>query len=210
MNVLCIAAHFDDAEIGCGGTMAKWARQDHKVNIMVFTESGYSDENGKTIRESKNAIDEGKAAARILGASLYENHKRFPVFGLANTDDLRRDILKAIKELKIDTILCHWEGDIHSDHSELAKAAMMSARHLPRFLMYRSNYYDSARTFSPKLYVDVSDTFNLKIDAIKKYNSEFFRIGSRWVKYIESLHKIDGMKVSVKYAESFEVVRFLL
>lgn len=210
MNVLCVAAHFDDADIGCGGTMAKWARQGHKVNIMVLTESGYSDENGKSIRESNNAIDEGKAAAAILGASLYENHTRFPVFGLANTDDLRRDILRAIKELEIDTLVCHWDGDVHSDHSELGKAALMSARHLPRLLMYRSNYYDSARTFNPKLYVDVSDTFNLKIDAIKEYNSEFSRTGTIWVEYLESMNRIDGMKTGVKYAESFEVVRFLL
>jgi LmbE family N-acetylglucosaminyl deacetylase len=177
---------------------------------MVFTESGYSDENGKSIRESNNAIEEGKAAARILGASLYENHKRFPVFGLANTDDLRRDILRAIKELEVDTMLCHWEGDVHSDHLELGKAAMMSARHLPRLLMYRSNYYDSGKTFNPGLYVDISDTFNLKIEAIKEYRTEFSRSGTIWVEYLEGLNRMDGMKVGVKYAESFEAVRFLL
>ena len=210
MNILCIGAHFDDVEIGCGGTVAKWSQQGHKVTIMVFTESGYSDENGKSIRESNNAIEEGKAAARILGASLYENHKRFPVFGLANTDDLRRDILRAIKELEVDTMLCHWTGDVHSDHLELGKAAIMSARHLPRLLMYRSNYYDSGKTFNPGLYVDISDTFNLKIEAIKEYRTEFSRSGTIWVEYLEGLNRMDGMKVGVKYAESFEAVRFLL
>jgi len=210
MNILCIAAHFDDAEIGCGGSLAKWAQQGHKVNIMVFTESGYSDENGKHVRESKSAVDEGKAAAAVLGATLYESHSRFPVFGLANTDEVRRDILKAIKKLDIDTVLCHWTGDVHSDHSELGRAALMSARHLPRLLMYRCNYYDSADTFNPRFYVDISDTLDLKINAIREYHSEFSRAGSLWLEYLESAHRIDGMKAGVKYAESYDVVRYLL
>lgn len=209
MKILCIAAHYDDAEIGCGGTLAKWSGQGHDVNIMVLTESGYFDESGKKIRDAGKAHEEGRSAARLLGAKLVEPETSFPVFSLSNCDEVRQQLIKAIKEMDIDTVLCHWDGDVHADHSSLAAATLMCARHVPRVLMYKSNYYDGTKPFNPSYYVDISGSISVKIDAIKKYESEFIRAGEKWIEYIKAQHRLNGLKVGVQYAEAFEAVRFL-
>jgi LmbE family N-acetylglucosaminyl deacetylase len=210
MNILCLAAHFDDVEVGCGGTLAKWASQGHNVHTMTMTGSGYANETGNIIRDSGEATLEGKAAARVLGINQYTNHSEFKVFELNNKDEVRREILKAIKGLNIDTILFHWDGDIHADHRGLSEAAGMCSRHLPRILTYRSNFYDGTRPFNPVCYVDISETFDKKIESIKCYKTEFARAGKEWLQYVENENSIYGLKVGVRYAEGFESIRFLL
>lgn len=208
MNVLCLAAHSDDAEMGCGGTLARWAGEGHRVNVMVLTESGYRDENGQQVRGNDGIGVEEKAAAEVLGVKLHGEHRRFPVFGLANDDALRREILKALKHFEIDTVLCHWTGDAHADHAALGAAGLMAARHVPRFLMYRSNWYDGLRPFNANMYFDISRTFPRKVEAVRQYRTEFARAGEQWTRYMESRGSLDGLKVGVRYAEGFEAVRY--
>ena len=67
MRILAIGAHFDDVELGCGGTIARHTRNGDEVTIYVATDSGYSDYANRVIRKPEVARREGQNAADILG-----------------------------------------------------------------------------------------------------------------------------------------------
>ena len=70
MNVLAVGAHFDDVELGCSGTLINHAQNGDQVFVLVISSSGYANPNGELIRTDEIALQEGKEAARLMGAEL--------------------------------------------------------------------------------------------------------------------------------------------
>lgn len=208
MNVLAIGAHYDDVELGCGGTIARHVAAGDHVTIFVVTHSGYSNFAQKVIRSSEVALNEGRRAAEILGvARLIEGG--FPTNNLVFDDTLTCAILKVIEDQKIDTLYTHWSGDVHIDHRAVARASITASRHVPRVLLYRSNYYDSDQVFRGNYYVDITDTLETKTTAVRAHESEYNRVGDKWMKFFIAQHQSDGLRIGVSYAEVFEVLKYL-
>jgi LmbE family N-acetylglucosaminyl deacetylase len=86
----------------------------------------------------------------------------------------------------------------------------MGGRHVPRVLMYRSNYYDTEQMFKGNFYSDISDVMDKKIEVIKSHKSELERVRGKWIEFFANQNSNDGQKIGVKYAECFEVVRYLV
>lgn len=208
MNVLAVGAHYDDVELGCSGTLIKHVRRGDKVTILVITDSSYKNPNGDLIRGTDVALKEGKAAANIIGAELI--CLNYETFLVPFDEALTKEITRYIEELGIDTMYSHWTYDLHRDHQYAAKSTLMAGRHVPRFLMYRSNFYDTEQQFRGNFYSDISDVMDKKIEVIKAHKSELERVRYRWLDFYCKLHKNDGQKIGVKYAECFEVVRYLI
>jgi len=196
---LGIGAHYDDLELGCGGTLVKHVMNGDNVTMLVVTKSGYKGPNGNTIREDKLAFQEGLKASKIIGAKLVS----------LEHETLTSRILHLIEELKIETIYTHWCYDVHRDHQNIAKYSMMAGRNVSRFLMYRSNQYDTERTFNGNFYSDISDVIERKKEAIKIHESELKRVKYKWLNFFETQNANDGQKIGVKFAECFEIVRYL-
>ena len=70
--IVAIGAHLDDIELAAGGTLAKAVRDGHDVHMIVMSQSGYTDYNGKLMRTDENATREGQNAARVLGVKDLE------------------------------------------------------------------------------------------------------------------------------------------
>ena len=208
MKILAIGAHFDDVELGCGGTVARHVRNGDEVIIYVVTNSGYTDYAQRVIRKPEIALAEGKKAAEILRASSLLCGD-FPTNDLQFNDELVRSILGVITKEKIEMIYTHWVDDIHLDHQSVTRAVLTAGRHVPRMLMYRSNYYDTNKFFRGNFYVDITDTLELKKQAIMAHESEYKRIGERWLRFFLNQNQNDGQKIGVEYAECFEVVKYL-
>lgn len=206
-NVLGIGAHYDDLELGCSGTLIKHARQGDSVTLLVVTDSEYRNPQGEMIRCRKTAGQEGEEAAALIRARLICLNYR--TFETPFDETLTRAISHYIDELDIDTIYSHWTGDLHRDHQFAGRSAHMAGRHVPRFLMYRSNYYDSDQTFRGNFYTDVSDVFDTKLEVIKCHRSELERVQHQWIEFVEHQNRGDGMKIGCRYAETFEIVRYL-
>jgi len=208
MNVLAIGAHYDDIELGCAGALIKHVQNNDKVTIFVATDSSYATPDNRLVREKTKAAAEGDAAAIIIGADLVRfNLETFQVFF---NEELTAGILHQVETLKIDTIYAPWIHDIHRDHQNAGKAAMMAGRHVPRFLMYQPNWYNSDQTFKKQIFKDISDVFQLKLKAVNAHKSEIKRTGNKWIDYVTHTNRLDGLKVGVEYAESFEVIRYLI
>lgn len=207
MNVLAVGAHFDDVELGCSGTLAKHVQSGDQVTIYVATDSQYSNGEGRLIRSGETARAEGEKAASIIGAEL--------VCGKCNSlflefiEQTNVELIRLIEDKKIDLIYTHWVDDIQHDHINLAKAAIHAGRHVPRILMYRSNWYVSAGNFKENYFVDISDTWEIKEKAILAHQSEFGRVGSKWVDYFKRDALNKGLIAGVEYAEGFELVKWL-
>lgn len=207
MNVLAIGAHFDDIELGCAGALARHIAEGDKVIIYVATKSGYVGPGNKVIRSDSEAESEGEKAAAILGADLVCGG--FETLHLEFTDDLNLHLVELIEKEKIDTIYSHYSGDIHHDHIALAKASMHAGRHVPRFLQYHSNWYQSDNSFDANFYVDVTDYWEKKVEMLKAHESEFARAGEKWLKYFRNEAQNNGFRCGVELAEGFQLVKWL-
>lgn len=208
MNVLAIGAHFDDVELGCGGVLAKRARQGDRVYVYIATVSGFANHYQKTVRSSKIAREEAERAMKILGVREMICG-RFKTLEVEFVDELNVELLRIVEEKKIELVFSHWPGDIHHDHKSVGKASIHSCRHVPRQLLYRSNWYHSTDDFRGNFYADITDTWELKQRAIEAHRSELQRTGRKWISFFRNEAENAGQRIGVKYAEVFEVLKWL-
>ena len=208
MNILAIGAHFDDVELGCGGTLARHARSGDDVYVYIATVSGFANQYNETVRSSSVALKEAENAMAVLGAKELICG-RFKTLEVEFIDELNIEILKIVEERKIDLVYAHWNGDIHHDHQAVAKASLHSCRHVPRLLMYRSNWYHSTLEFRGNFYVDITDYWELKERAILAHESEMDRTARKWISFFRNEAENAGQRIGVRYAELFEVVKWL-
>lgn len=208
MNVLAVGAHYDDLELGCSGTLIKHVENGDNVTMLVITDSAYQDPNGQEIRSADVAFSEGKKAAKIIGAELVSLD--YKTFNVPFDDELGKKILFYIESLSIEMVYSHWVYDIHRDHQYAGKTTIMAARHVPRVLMYRSNYYDTEQQFRGNFYSDITNVMARKVQVIKAHQSELERVRYKWLDFFQKMHENDGQKIGVKYAECFEIVKYLI
>lgn len=208
MNILAIGAHFDDVELGCGGALARHAKNGDNVYVYVATLSGFTNQYKETVRSGEIALDEARNAARVLGAKELICGQ-FKTLEVEFVDALNVDILKIIDAKKIDMVYMHWTGDIHHDHQAVAKASLHCCRHIPRILMYRSNWYHSTVDFRGNFYIDITNYWDIKEKAIRAHVSEMDRTGEQWISFFRNEAVNAGQRIGVKHAEVFEVVKWL-
>lgn len=208
MNILAIGAHFDDVELGCGGALAKHAQNGDNVYVYVATISGFTNQYNQSVRSSEIALGEAQVAMQILGVKELICGK-FKTLDIEFVDELNIEILKIVQEKEIDRVYAHWIGDIHHDHQAVAKASLHSCRHVPRLLMYRSNWYHSTMEFRGNFYIDITSQWEIKARAIQAHASEMDRTSSKWVGFFKNEAENAGQRIGVNYAEVYEVVKWL-
>jgi len=208
MRVLAIGAHFDDVELGCGGALARHVQEGDEVFVFVATISGFVNQYNQNVRSNELALSEARNAMNVIGVKelLCGNFKTLEV---EFTDLLNIEILKIVQEKKIDQVYAHWAGDIHHDHQAVAKASLHSCRHVPRLLMYRSNWYHSTVEFRGNYYVDITQWWGIKERAIRAHVSEVNRTGEKWIKFFRNEAENAGQRIGVPMAEVFEIVKYL-
>jgi LmbE family N-acetylglucosaminyl deacetylase len=208
MNILAIGAHFDDVELGCGGALARHAKKGDNVYVFVATISGFSNQYNQEVRSNDTALGEARKAMGILGVKelICGNFKTLEV---EFVDALNIEILKIVNEKKIDQVYAHWTGDIHHDHQAVARASLHSCRHVPRLLMYRSNWYHSTLEFRGNFYVDITPYWEAKERAIRAHVTEVDRTGNKWISFFRNEAENAGQRIGVQMAEVFEIVKFL-
>jgi LmbE family N-acetylglucosaminyl deacetylase len=207
MNILAIGAHFDDIELGCGGTLAKHVAKGDNVYAYIATVSGFKNTNNETVRSNDVALAEGKMAMEIMGVQFVCG--KFKTLEVEFDDALNADIVKIVEDKRIDMVYAHWIGDIHHDHQAVAKASLHTCRHVPRLMMYRSNWYHSILDFKGNFYVDITDSWVTKEKAILAHVSEMERTGKKWARFFKNEAENAGQRIGVNLAEVFEVVKWL-
>ena len=207
MNILAIGAHYDDIELGCGGALARHVAHGDHVIAYVATLSGFANAAQSVIRSNEVARHEGKAAMDILGVELVSGS--FNTLELEFAEPLNVEIVQIVERENIQQVYAHWIGDIHLDHAALSRSSLHSCRHVPRMLMYRSNWYQTTTDFHGNFYVDITSYWDKKELAIRAHESEMERTGHKWIEFFRNEATNAGQRIGVKYAEVFEVVKWL-
>lgn len=208
MKILAIGAHFDDVELGCGGALAAHAARGDEVYVFVATVSGFVNQYDQSVRSSELARAEAEEAMKILGVRQMFCGD-FKTLQVEFVDELNIEILRLVEQLGIDQVYAHWTGDIHHDHQAVARASLHSCRHVPRLLMYRSNWYHSTVDFRGNFYIDITDHWDTKEQAILAHRSEIERTGAKWIQFFRNEAENAGQKIGVRFAEVFEVLKWL-
>jgi bacillithiol biosynthesis deacetylase BshB1 len=172
IDLLAIMAHPDDAELLCGGTLAKAADQGYSVGILDLT----AGESGSFGNRSTRA-QEAEAAAGKLGVTLRRT-AGLPDAALQNTIEARNVVAKILRELEPRTVIVHWPDARHPDHraaSEVARDACFATGigggKRPHKLLYALAYQEAHS--KPTFVVDISEHMERKLDAIFAYGSQF-------------------------------------
>jgi len=209
MKVLAIGAHFDDIELGCGGSLVKHIQEKNdEVCMYVLTDSEYEHYDGAILRNKEIALKEGKEAASILGVDnlICERLKTKKV---TYSVDLIERINKVIDDYAADLVYTHWVHDVHQDHFAVGRATLNAARHVPKILMYRSNWYPTNAHFNSNFFVDISAYIETKIKAIKAHKTEYKKLGEKWIDFVRYQNKASGIEMETEYAEAFEAIKYL-
>ena len=206
--IVAIGAHLDDIELAAGGTLAKAARDGHDVYMIVMSQSGYSNYNGKLMRKNETAVMEGRNAARVLGCKKLDILD-FPNKDIAYDSKAVEAIEQRLNEIKPDIIFTHWPFDTHQDHVAVGKATISAARRYNTIYFYEP-ISPSGRSyvgFRPQVYVDITDVIDTKIAALDEHATEKNKYGDYWIRGVEARAAFRGYEMGRMYGEVFEVLR---
>jgi N-acetylglucosamine malate deacetylase 1 len=178
VDILAIAAHRDDVELTCGGTLIKSAKLGRRTGIVDLSQGEMGTRGSADLRRQ-----ESERAAEILGVSVREN-LGLPDAGITNTTETRAALAAVIRRLKPRIVIAPAPQGRHPDHrvtAELVRDACFVAglakvrpeipKHRPRKLLYCITYREDYA--KPTFVVDVSEEFEQKLAAIKCYASQF-------------------------------------
>lgn len=208
-NVLVLAPHGDDAEFGCGGTIARFIEEGRTVHYAVFS---------KAVRSLPEGFPEDtlekelKAARKALGFSE-DDDERMHVFDFevrtfpAHRQDILEVLIQIRAEIQPDTVLLPSLHDVHQDHSTVAQEGIRAFKQTT-ILGYELPWNNL--TFNRQAYVPLQHRhIEVKARALSCYESQKHRNYAN-TEYIWSLAKTRGVDMDVEYAEVYEVYRWIL
>lgn len=217
VDVLAIAAHRDDVELTCAGTLARASEAGHRTGILDLTAGETGTRGSPEVR-----AQEAERAAEILGVAERRN-AGLPDAHLNNTDETRRIVVEHIRHFAPRVVILPFPVGRHPDHritSELGRDACFLAGlarydaggtpHRPHKVLYALSYREDP--VKPTFVVDISPQFTRKLAAIRCYASQFdgakaageiFPTGQDLYSLVETQNAHYGSLIRARYGEPF-------
>lgn len=216
LDLLSIAAHPDDTELTCGGTVIKMVQAGYKVGLLDLTAGESGTQGSAALRARESA-----RASRVMGIVHREN-LGLPDAALDHRRDYKLLIAARIRALRPRTvILPYWSGR-HPDHytagqigyeacflAGLAKAAIEGKPFRPHKIIYSTMYVPAV---VPTFVVDITRQLEKKLKAVVAYSSQFSRKADQQNLFpsqadlrerVGSLARHFGLMIGVRYGEPF-------
>ncbi|NLR89886.1 MULTISPECIES: bacillithiol biosynthesis deacetylase BshB1 [Flammeovirga] len=225
LDILVIVAHPDDAELSCSGTLVKAIQQGKKVGIVDLTKGEMGTRGTPELR-----MEEAEKASKIMGLSVREN-LGFADFYFKNDAEHQKEVSRIIRKYQPDIIITNAVEDRHPDHGKGARLVIDSCfmsglrkvvtiengkeqepwRPKNVFHVIQSNY------LTPDFVVDVTEQWDVKVEAIKAFASQFF-VGDadaapgepqtfistpQFMQFLEARAREYGQRVGAQFAEGF-------
>ena len=217
LDILAIAAHPDDVEQTCGGTLLRMAQAGYRTGIIDLTAGDMGTRGSPEIRVAESA-----AAAKILQCEWRDN-LHFPDARLENSMAGRMTIAQKIRETRPRVVIIpYWEAR-HPDHyraGEMAYEACFLAGlrkidpytepHRPYKVIYSSQYAN----VPPSFVVDITDQFDRRMDSLLTYESQYgpseggsdlFPPAAEVRDRLAAIARYYGNMIGAKYGEAFVV-----
>ena len=218
LDILVMAAHPDDAELSCAGTILKHIAAGKKVGIVDFTRGELGTRGTPEIR-----LQESADATKILGLHARENLGIRDGF-FRNDEETQLKLIEVIRKYQPDIVLANALEDRHPDHGKGAHLAIdacflsglrqIKIGDLPAWRPAQVYHYIQDRYIEPDFVVDISAQWNQKEAAIRAFKSQFFDPSSSepasyisspdFLNFIQARAMEMGHKIGVKYGEGFQ------
>ena len=207
-NIIVFCAHSDDQIFGPGGTLAKYAMEGKKIYTYIMS---YGEKSSPLLKDEitiEKRVKESQEADKIIGGSgvFFFGLKEGHFYEDYLKKKLNEKISKILVEKKPEKIFIHSIDDPHPDH----KAVYKIITSLVEILNLNTEVYtfDVWNPFtirkrdSPKLYVDISKTFKIKLKALSCFKSQKISlIALLWSVYLRGF--LNGLKCKKLVAEKF-------
>jgi bacillithiol biosynthesis deacetylase BshB1 len=223
LHILAIGAHPDDVELGCTGTLINHIRKGQKVGVLDLTEGELGSRGTVQTR-----YEEAQASARVLGLSMRANLQMADGF-FSNDKEHQLRIIRILRHYRPELVLANSLADRHPDHGKagrlIADACFFSGlRKIETEWEGASQqawrpkkvfHYIQDRFSEPDLIVDISSSFEQKMEAISCFKTQFFNDSSDEPEtYISTPGFLDkirnrasqlGHRIGVAYGEGFHI-----
>lgn len=227
LDILVFAAHPDDAELGCSGTIAAHVAKGHKVGIVDFTKGEMGTRGTPELR-----VEEAEEAGRILGLSARENMGFQDVY-YKDDEAHQLELIKMIRKYRPEIVLANAIRDRHPDHGKGGSLAtnacfMSGLRKIeteldgvaqeawrPKFVYHyiQNNYIE------PDFVMDITPFWDTKVKSILAFQSQFHDPNSKepesfistpdFLPFIEARSREMGHKIMKTYGEGFTVEKMI-
>ncbi len=222
LDVLAIAAHPDDVELGCSGTLIKEVNRGKKVGIVDLTQGELG-----TRGTIETRYAEAAAAAAIMGIQVRENLKMRDGF-FKNDEEHQMQVVKVLRKYQPEIVIANILEDRHPDHGRggwlVYDACFLSGlrqvkthdengeeqeKWRPKLLLH----YIQDRFYEPDIIIDISDEWEKRMESIKAYKTQFHDPAStepqtylsnpEFIQALEARARLLGKRIGVKYGEGF-------
>jgi bacillithiol biosynthesis deacetylase BshB1 len=216
VDVLAIAAHPDDVELTCGGTLVKLKQRGYRFGIVDLTRGEMGTRGTAEIRAR-----EARRAAEILGAEFRESLD-LGDGGLRRGREEELAVIDLIRREKPRIVLTPYPDDRHPDHRRAGQLVTDAAyyagtrkleTHHPAHRPQQTVYFSTFDSRRPDFLVDVSDVIETRRSAMRAFESQFHKDGStepvtilaqkQFLDVIEARAREFGMMINVEFAEGF-------
>lgn len=203
MNILAVGPHPDDIEIGCAGTLVRYALREHDVFLLVLT-------TGEMGGEPEIRRKEQIKAAEIIGAK--------DIFwgGFIDTELLDQGnkiihiIENYIKKIQPDFIFVNFFDDTHQDHRIVNQSVLSAARYVKNVMFYE---VPTTNNFIPNVFVDIASMLDKKLEALEAHASQVMKTNIQDLSIIDiarSSAQFRGVQGRVPLAEGFVSERLFI
>ncbi|MBK7763342.1 MAG: bacillithiol biosynthesis deacetylase BshB1 [Bacteroidetes bacterium] len=221
LDILAIAAHPDDIELSCSGTLALHQQKGYKIGIVDLTAGELGSRGTPQTRKT-----EAEEASRILKIDVRENLGFRDGF-FQNDETHQKTLIQIIRKYQPDIVLANAPTDRHPDHGRAALLVRdacfysglvkietefegkLQAAWRPKKVF---NYIQD-QDIEPDFIIDISETFHIKMDSIKAFTTQFYSdskdgpmtyISSQgFLDTLEFRNRVLGKRIGVKYGEGF-------
>ena len=218
LDILVMAAHPDDAELSCAGTILKHIAAGKKVGIVDFTRGELGTRGTPEIR-----LQESNEATKIIGLHVRENLGIRDGF-FRNDEETQLNLIEIIRKYQPDVVLANALEDRHPDHGKGAQLAIdacflaglrkIKTGDLPAWRPAQLYHYIQDRYLEPDFVIDITAHWDQKEAAIRAFKSQFFDPNSAepasyisspdFLNFIQARAMEMGHKIGVKYGEGFK------
>lgn len=222
LDLLAIAAHPDDVELGCSGTLIKEIKRGKKVGVIDLTR-GELGTRGTVDTRYAEAAD----AARIMGVHIRKNLKMRDGF-FKNDEEHQLKLIKEIRTYQPEIVITNILEDRHPDHGRggwlTYDACFLSGlrqvrttdddgkeqeKWRPKMLLH----YIQDRFYEPDIIIDISEEWEQRMESIKAYKTQFHDPDSKepqtylsspdFIEALQARARLLGKRIGVKYGEGF-------
>lgn len=225
LHVLAIAAHPDDTELSCSGTLLKHISLGYNCGVLDLTSGELGTRGNAELR-----LEEAANAAKILGLQVRDNLKMADGF-FRNDKEHQLEIIKKIRQYQPELVLCNAVTDRHPDHGRAAQLAseacfysglrriqtQLDGKEQQAWRPKAVYHYIQDKQLRPDIVVDVTEFVERKMEAIKAFKSQFYDPNSKepespisvknFLDLVRGKMSVFGRDAGFEYAEGFTVER---